>query len=74
MTENKGENKFDNQFHKRYIGEPGDVVDRSLPRLSTDMPILSYEDILKEYRAYVRDPKAELPEEILETLRLGGKI
>jgi len=74
VTENTGGKKFDNQFHKRYIGGLGEVVDQPLSELITSIPTLSYEDVLKEYRAYVRDPKAELPEEILETLRLGGKI
>lgn len=32
------------------------------------------EDVLAEYRAYVRDPKAQLPSAILEELRLQGKI
>lgn len=33
----------------------------------------SYEDILAEYRWYVRDPKAELPADIVEELRKLGK-
>lgn len=32
------------------------------------------EDILEEYRRYVNDPKAELPEIVLTELRKLGKI
>lgn len=34
----------------------------------------TYEDILKFYRVYVNDPKAELPEEVIEELKKIGKI
>ena len=34
----------------------------------------TYEDILKEYRAYVHDPKAELPAELLADLEKLGKL
>ena len=34
----------------------------------------TYEDLLKEYRIYVNDPKAEFPEEILLELEKQGKI
>jgi hypothetical protein len=34
----------------------------------------TYEDILKEYRMYVNDPKAELPADIVEELKKFGKV
>jgi hypothetical protein len=34
----------------------------------------TYEDILKEYRMYVKDPQAELPADIMEELRKLGKV
>jgi len=33
----------------------------------------SYEDLLKVYRIYVNDPKAEFPPEVLEELKKLGK-
>lgn len=34
----------------------------------------TYDDILKEYRMYVRDSNAELPAEIIEELKKLGKV
>ncbi len=34
----------------------------------------SYEDILKEYRMYIKDPQAELPADIVEELKKLGKV
>lgn len=51
------------------------MVEKEAP----DLPIgqiqgQSYEEVLAEYRWYVRDPEAELPEEVVEQLVLLGKI
>ena len=34
----------------------------------------TYEDLLKVYRDYMHDPKAEFPEEILVELKKQGKV
>jgi len=74
MIENKGGMKFDNMFHKRYVGGEGDVDARpALESVVSRVEGTTYEQVLQEYRAYVRDSKAELPEEVLDMLRASGK-
>jgi hypothetical protein len=61
---------FESAFHKQYVGGDGEVVgkpieiieDKSKTRTTTEAEVLS------EYRKYVGDPSAELPEEIKKTL------
>jgi hypothetical protein len=76
MKENNTQQKYDNRFHKWYVGEQGDVqVEERVVEISSGGLITEdYETVLAEYRAYVRDSKAELPKEVIETLRLLGKI
>lgn len=72
MTEKR---VFDSNFHKNYVGGEGVVVDKQITTLKTrEYSSQTAEDILAEYRRYVNDPKAELPEVILAELRLSGKI
>ncbi len=67
--------EFDSIFHKHYVDGSGVVIDKGEPyRPKNEIKGQTYEEILAEYRAYVHDPKAELPEEILEELRKQGKI
>ncbi len=47
---------------------------KQIPWTENKIEPQTYEDILKEYRMYVKDPKAELPEELLKELRKLGKI
>lgn len=70
------EQNFESGFHKKYVGGDGRVEDgvNSTPRAVFEIKPIAYEDILKEYRRYVGDSQAELPEEILAELRLLGKI
>lgn len=69
MTETLEKKKFDNAFHKRYVGGEGEVEEISAPVVEKEKIIVtSYEDVLSEYRRYVGDPKAELPEEVIKTL------
>ena len=66
---------FDSVFHRKYVGGVGEVKEKPLSpavRENVVSPI-SYEDVLHEYRVYVRDPEAELPEEILRSLSLSKK-
>lgn len=69
------EQKFDSKFHKMYVGGEGEVIETPL-HTTTSMEIQprTLEDILEEYRRYVNDPKAELPEIVLTELRKLGKI
>lgn len=72
MTEKR---VFDSNFHRWYVGGEGEVSIGSEPfRPKNEAVGKSYEEVLAEYRAYVRDPQAELPEEILEELKKFGKI
>jgi hypothetical protein len=67
--------KFDSEFHRRYVGGEGEVEDK--PSVDGKQPRLegmSVEEILEEYRRYVGDAEAELPEWLVEQLILIGKI
>ena len=66
---------FQSKFHKWYVGGEGEVAEEQ-PRESSTQPIRArtIEEILAEYRWYVNDSKAELPEEVLEHLKVAGKI
>lgn len=70
------EQKFESKFHKQYVGGEGVVEDKGFVNLDKNDEIIpeKIEDILREYRKYVNDPKAELPEAIVEELRMLGKI
>ncbi len=65
--------KFDNTFHKRYVGGSGEVQEKPI-RTETEFRVQTYEDVLEEYRWYMRDANAELPQAIMEELRTQGKI
>ena len=71
--------KFDNKFHKKYVGGEGeiDISHWTLDILDLERNMVvkrSHEDVLAEYRWYVRDPEATLPEEVLKQLDLLGVI
>jgi len=68
--------KFKDKFHKVYVGGSGPVENHSCSSVMAEARViaLSYEEILAEYRKYVKDPTAELPEEILMQLRIAGKV
>jgi len=58
--------KFDSAFHKKYVGGDGGVEERQpqeFPKNKVER--ISYDQVLAEYRAYVGDPEAELPGELL---------
>lgn len=66
---------FENIFHKRYVGGVGEVKEKPLPR-QVEVPLRArtYEDVLAEYRWYMRDKTAELPDEIMEELVKQGMV
>jgi len=66
--------KFDSMFHKKYVGGEGEIVEKELPTPSNTIEAETFEDLLAQYRKYVNDPKAELPKETVEELRLLGKV
>ena len=69
------EQKFESKFHKMYVGGEGEIEEKVLHITpSVEVQPRTLEDILEEYRRYVNDPKAELPEIVLEELRKLGKI
>jgi hypothetical protein len=63
---------FESAFHKRYVGGAGDVVVKQV----TNEPVkkrtreTTEEEVLSEYRRYIGDPSAELPEAVRKTLLL----
>jgi len=74
MTETKGNQTFQSEFHRRYVGGEGEVVEKPVFRAISEYEGVSYEKILAEYRWYMRDAAAELPEEIMEMLKVCGKV
>lgn len=63
--------KFDNLFHKKYVGGQGEVEDNSLPiEPINEVSGMSYEEVLAHYRWYVGDPNAQLPEEVEKHFRI----
>lgn len=57
---------FESEFHKKYVGGEGEVVESPLKVESSKVVKgMSKEDLLAEYRKYVNDPKAELPEGLI---------
>lgn len=67
------EQKFESKFHKNYVGGEGVVEEKeySFLRHSVEFGKMTIDDVLAEYRKYVGDPNAELPQEILEQINLG---
>jgi len=61
---------FDSAFHKQYVGGEGEVVEKTSHVLDASPRIIgtTEEEVLAEYRKYIGDPEAELPEEIKKTL------
>lgn len=59
--------KFESEFHKRYVGGEGEVEEKpvkfGLPSTG-EIRLTTLEDLLAEYRWYLRDPNAQLPEEV----------
>jgi hypothetical protein len=60
--------KFESAFHKRYVGGEGEVDPQSTPAVEKKRVVTTYEDVLSEYRKYVGDSTAELPEGVIKTL------
>ena len=62
---------FESAFHKKYVGGEGEILEKTVSTLddkdSLRVRRTTEEEVLEEYRRYVRDPKAELPQEIRET-------
>ena len=61
---------FESAFHKRYVGETEGIVIETQKPIETKNKVskTKIEDILAEYRRYVGDPEAELPEELRNAL------
>lgn len=60
---------FESEFHKKYVGGEGEVVEKPVknePKINVRGT--TEEEVLIEYRRYIRDPLAELPEAIRSTL------
>lgn len=72
MTEKK---VFDSNFHRWYVGGEGEVKLSESPFSPKNEVVgQTYNEILAEYRAYVGDSEAQLPQDIMEELRRLGKI
>lgn len=75
------EEKFDSAFHKKYVGGVGVVDDKNGDRVHhLDRPMTDefsydlYERVLSEYRWYIKDKTADLPEEVKEDLKKIGIV
>ncbi len=73
MTKNiveAGAQVFESRFHRWYVGGEGLVVEKPLPERA-DKGVdrkERYLQVLAEFRRYVRDSEAILPDEVLETM------
>ena len=62
--------KFESAFHKWYVRGEGEVEEKSINLIS---PItecrkaITLEEVEAEYRRYLRDSEAQLPQEIMKT-------
>jgi len=58
---------FESEFHRKYVGGEGEVREKraGFGLSSTgETRAATLEDLLAEYRWYMRDPNAQLPEEV----------
>ena len=65
----------DSNFEKKYLGLTDDeaVVEEKNAVSGGEVKIQkTLQDVIDEYRWYMRDPEAELPEEIMEDLKKMG--
>lgn len=66
---------FDSKFHKWYVGGEGEVRETQEHFKPKNVVIpRSYHELLAEYRMYVGDATAELPEEVLAQLQKSGRV
>ncbi len=66
---------FDSIFHKRYVDGSGVVIDKGVPFTpKNEVKGQTYDELLADYRRYMRNPKAEFTQEMLEELARLGKI
>lgn len=74
MKENKIQ--VDSDFERKYrLLSPEQAEVREKTKVEpARVEITAYERALEEYRWYIRDPQAELPEEIMNELRRFGHI
>lgn len=69
MTETK------NIFERKYLGLAGQAETGEEPYApKNEVTPQTYEDLLKAYRDYMHDPKAEFTDEMLVELKRLGKI
>lgn len=61
---------FESAFHKRYVGETEGIIEETHTPIEVKHAIkkTTVEEVLAEYRRYVGDPNAELPEELRNSL------
>ena len=67
---------YSSRFHRWYVGDPeGEIAEGPIRAAETGkIRQVSVEEILAQYRAYVHDPEAELPQIVIDQLRVAGKI
>lgn len=68
------EKKYDSKFHRWYVGETGGEIDGEFIKIGEFQKVKKYtiRELLEDYRWYMRDKNAELPQEwVDELLRLG---
>ncbi len=64
--------KFESKFHRWYVGGQGEIEEKTHIALESSPIVrgITYEQVLREYRKYVNDPSAELPESVLQAFLL----
>ena len=60
---------FESAFHKRYVGGEGEIIEKTIKVEPINKTRETREEeVLSEYRRYIGDPNAELPESVRSVL------
>jgi hypothetical protein len=59
-------NIYESEFHRRYVGGVGGMIMEEDINFMKPiiLPEITEDEVLAEYRKYVGDPEAQLPEEV----------
>jgi len=75
VTKSETNQQYDSKFHRWYVGGEGEIAEKPAGKTSVrEYGSMTFEEILEEYRRYVGDKTAQLPDEVLEKLRVWGKV
>ncbi len=66
--------KFESKFHRWYVGGHGEIEEKPLASESrATIRRITLEEVLGQYRKYVNDPSAELPDSVIQAFMLSNQ-